>query len=284
MKNLIIGASCLALGALAASASAQPNDQGRGQDRAQHEQRGEQHPNVQYHPSGNPGGRQWQGAPNMGGQPRAWQGAPNMGGQPRAWPGNQGYARPGPAAPNYAHPGAPSAPEAPHYGVTRTAPWSGRGGNQYNGQYNRQYNGQYNRQYNGQYNRQYNGQNNRQYNGQYNRQYGGRYNQQYNANRGDWRAHEGDRSWWSNNHWGWNGHRYHYGNWNYPYGYGYQRWSFGEFLPSIFLAPEYYFTDYYDLGFEAPPYGFQWVRYGPDLLLVNTYTGEVEDVEYGVFY
>jgi Ni/Co efflux regulator RcnB len=33
----------------------------------------------------------------------------------------------------------------------------------------------------------------------------------------------------------------------------------------------------------APPANYQWVRYGPDLLLVNTLTGEVTDVRYGVF-
>jgi Ni/Co efflux regulator RcnB len=34
----------------------------------------------------------------------------------------------------------------------------------------------------------------------------------------------------------------------------------------------------------APEPGFQWVRYGPDLLLVNVTTGQVVDVAYGVFY
>jgi len=34
----------------------------------------------------------------------------------------------------------------------------------------------------------------------------------------------------------------------------------------------------------APEAGFQWVRYGPDVLLVNVTTGEVVDAVYGVFY
>jgi Ni/Co efflux regulator RcnB len=29
--------------------------------------------------------------------------------------------------------------------------------------------------------------------------------------------------------------------------------------------------------------GYQWVRYGPDLLLVDIATGQVVDVRYGVF-
>jgi hypothetical protein len=36
-------------------------------------------------------------------------------------------------------------------------------------------------------------------------------------------------------------------------------------------------------GLGAPP-DYQWVRYGPDLLLVDLTTGEVIDVVYDVFY
>ena len=70
----------------------------------------------------------------------------------------------------------------------------------------------------------------------------------------------------------------------YPRGYRYRRWSIGAFLPHIFLSDAYYYTDWYDLGFGPPPPGYAWVRYGPDLLLVNIYTGRVRDVVYGVFY
>ena len=34
---------------------------------------------------------------------------------------------------------------------------------------------------------------------------------------------------------------------------------------------------------DGPPAHYQWARYGPDLLLVNTLTGQVTDVRYGVF-
>jgi hypothetical protein len=70
----------------------------------------------------------------------------------------------------------------------------------------------------------------------------------------------------------------------YPAGYGYQRWAAGGILPSLFLAPTYYYTDWATLGLDPPPPGFQWVRYGPDLLMVNVETGQVVDVAYGVFY
>lgn len=143
------------------------------------------------------------------------------------------------------------APVGPRYGVTRTAPWAGQ--HQYAPQTQRQ---------------------------------GGAYT--YRNGQRTWQG--GNRTWTQNDwrrerdhHWGWNGRRIDGGAWNWPGGYRYHRFFFGQFLPAIFLAPEFYFNDYYDYGFDAPPYGYEWVRYGPDLLLVNIETGQVEDVEYGVF-
>ena len=94
--------------------------------------------------------------------------------------------------------------------------------------------------------------------------------------RGNWSGQRGA--------WGWNGRRWRGGAWSWPAGYGYQRWAVGGILPGLFLAQTYYFADYAQLGFEAPPWGYQWVRYGPDLLLVNIATGQIADAEYGVFY
>lgn len=55
-------------------------------------------------------------------------------------------------------------------------------------------------------------------------------------------------------------------------------------LPGLFLSPTYYYEDYWRMGLEGPPWGYRWVRYGPDLLLVETRTGRVADVIYGAFY
>jgi Ni/Co efflux regulator RcnB len=79
-------------------------------------------------------------------------------------------------------------------------------------------------------------------------------------------------------------HRAHIAPFAYPHGYGYRRWGVGAVLPGLFLAPAYYYSDWATLGLTAPDPGFQWVRYGPDLLLVNTSNGQVVDVAYGVFY
>ncbi len=84
-------------------------------------------------------------------------------------------------------------------------------------------------------------------------------------------------------HWGWNGHHYHWGGYHFPNGHHYRRWRIGLILPLVFLEQEYVFNDYADLGLDDPPPGYEWVRYGPDLLLVDLDTGEVVDVEYGVF-
>ncbi len=69
----------------------------------------------------------------------------------------------------------------------------------------------------------------------------------------------------------------------YPRGYRYRRWSIGLLLPALFLSSTYYFDDYYDLGVGPPPPGYRWVRYGPDLLLVQIGTRRVADVIYGAF-
>jgi len=55
-------------------------------------------------------------------------------------------------------------------------------------------------------------------------------------------------------------------------------------LPSLFLTSAYIYQDYWHLGIGAPPPGYYWVRYGPDLLLVDRRTRRIADVIYGAFY
>lgn len=78
--------------------------------------------------------------------------------------------------------------------------------------------------------------------------------------------------------------RVHLAPFVYPNGWAYRRWAVGAILPPLFLAPAYYYADWATLGLDPPPPGFQWVRYGPDLLLVNVTTGAVTDTVYSVFY
>ena len=72
--------------------------------------------------------------------------------------------------------------------------------------------------------------------------------------------------------------------WVYPQGYGYRLWAVGAILPPLFWQrPDYYFTGWADMGLPPPDPGFQYVEYGPDLLLVNVSTGEVVQVFPGAF-
>ncbi|MDB5483399.1 MAG: hypothetical protein JWO83_4452 [Caulobacteraceae bacterium] len=79
------------------------------------------------------------------------------------------------------------------------------------------------------------------------------------------------------------GRAYHVGPYHPPQGWSDRRWRYGEILPRAFWAPEYYLSDYWLFGLEVPPVGYEWVRNGPDALLIDTNTGEILQVAYGVF-
>ncbi|MGD0192441.1 MAG: RcnB family protein [Rhizomicrobium sp.] len=78
--------------------------------------------------------------------------------------------------------------------------------------------------------------------------------------------------------------QYHYGNYRAPAGYAYRRWSYGEHLPAIYYAQDYWIPNYWNFGLAWAPDGCEWVRFGPDAILVDIDTGEVIQVVYGVFY
>ena len=69
-----------------------------------------------------------------------------------------------------------------------------------------------------------------------------------------------------------------------PQGYSYRRWSWGQRLPAIYFGRDYWIGDYASYGLFAPPYGLVWVRFGPDALLIDEYSGDIVQVDYGVFY
>jgi hypothetical protein len=72
--------------------------------------------------------------------------------------------------------------------------------------------------------------------------------------------------------------------WVYPPGYAYRLWGVGAILPPLFWRePTYYYAGWADMGLPPPDPGFQYVQYGPDLLLVNVATGEVVQVFPGAF-
>jgi Ni/Co efflux regulator RcnB len=69
-----------------------------------------------------------------------------------------------------------------------------------------------------------------------------------------------------------------------PSGYSYRRWHYGDRLPRAYYARNFWLTNFVIYGLFAPPPGLIWVRYGPDALLIDQYTGEIVQVRYNVFY
>lgn len=67
-------------------------------------------------------------------------------------------------------------------------------------------------------------------------------------------------------------------------GYAYQRWHYGQFLPRPYWIGDYILNDFWLFGLDMPPMGYEWVRYGPDALLINTGNGEIVQAVYGRFF
>ena len=80
-------------------------------------------------------------------------------------------------------------------------------------------------------------------------------------------------------HFGWRGAS----AWQDQPGFYYRRWGYGQYLPVGWFAASFWINDYDDYDLPVPPYGYEWVRSGPDALLVDTYTGEVVEAVYGLF-
>jgi Ni/Co efflux regulator RcnB len=76
---------------------------------------------------------------------------------------------------------------------------------------------------------------------------------------------------------------YHIGPYHRPPGWVAHRWAYGQILPRAYWGPQFFIGDYWLFGLEVPPVGFEWVRDDDDALMVNIQTGEILQVEYGVF-
>ena len=82
-------------------------------------------------------------------------------------------------------------------------------------------------------------------------------------------------------------YRYHGAPYAFPqgyYGWSGHAWRRGEWLPSVFIAENYYINDWYDFGLYQPQYGYEWVRVGADALMIDLSSGQVVDVVPGVYY
>ncbi len=76
---------------------------------------------------------------------------------------------------------------------------------------------------------------------------------------------------------------FHIGAYRRPPGWVARRWAYGQVLPRAYWGPQFVLSDYWLFALEVPPVGYEWVRDDTDALLVNTSTGEILQVEYGVF-
>jgi hypothetical protein len=63
----------------------------------------------------------------------------------------------------------------------------------------------------------------------------------------------------------------------------YRYYRRGEYLPMSLVIGAYFIDDFLDLGLGEPGYGQRWVRYGTDAVLIDSASGRVIDVVYGVY-
>jgi Ni/Co efflux regulator RcnB len=78
--------------------------------------------------------------------------------------------------------------------------------------------------------------------------------------------------------------RYHWQHYVQPRGWHYQRYAYGQTLPPAYWGREYWLDGYSQFGLINPPYGYVWVRYGNDAMLLSVISGLILSVQYGVFY
>jgi Ni/Co efflux regulator RcnB len=77
---------------------------------------------------------------------------------------------------------------------------------------------------------------------------------------------------------------FHFRDYHGPADYAYHRWSYGDNLPREYWVQDYWITSFLNFGLDSPPDGYVWVQYGNDALLIDEDTGEIIEVQYGIFY
>lgn len=100
-----------------------------------------------------------------------------------------------------------------------------------------------------------------------------------------------DRLWRNDNRYNWQNYRqsnrglYSMGRYYAPYrDYSYRRLSIGLRLNSLFYASRYWINDPWQYRLPAAYGSYRWIRYYDDVLLVDTYSGEVVDVIHNFFW
>ncbi|WP_367947429.1 RcnB family protein [Sphingopyxis sp. BSNA05] len=113
-----------------------------------------------------------------------------------------------------------------------------------------------------------------------------RNNRNYNRSNRDW-----NRNWRQDRRYDWRRYRqanrsyYRLGRYYSPYrSHSYRRWNIGVFLGTSFYGSRYWINDPWRYRLPTAYAGTRWIRYYDDVLLVDTYSGEVIDVIYDFFW
>lgn len=119
-----------------------------------------------------------------------------------------------------------------------------------------------------------------------------------------------DYSGWNNNQ-GWNNYPSYGGDWNQqrpnfdrryygrnysspqryrgysyrpPSGFYIRSWGYGDLMPRTWYGSQYRLSDWWNYGLPIPPIGYEWVRVGDDVVLVDIFNGRVAQVIHRVFW
>lgn len=99
------------------------------------------------------------------------------------------------------------------------------------------------------------------------------------------------RGWRNDRRYNWNNYRssnrrlYSLGRYYSPYrNYSYRRLNIGFSLDRLFFGSRYWISDPWQYRLPAVYGNYRWVRYYDDVLLIDTYSGEVVDVIYDFFW
>jgi len=79
-------------------------------------------------------------------------------------------------------------------------------------------------------------------------------------------------------------YRFSFGSYHPPRGYYYRAWHRGDRLPHAYYGRSYIVYDWRPYRLYEPPYGYNWVRVGNDVVLTAIATGIVLDVLYDIWY
>ena len=117
-------------------------------------------------------------------------------------------------------------------------------------------------------------------------------NVQSGRNWQDRRQHNWDRGWRNDRRYDWQRYRarnraiYRMPHYYAPRGwsYGYRRPSIGIYLDAMFFASNYWINDPWYYRLPPAGYGYRWIRYYNDALLIDERTGYVVDVITDFFY